>query len=114
MDSRHATVIGRAKVSEGAFEVLGHIRNEGASSNSNENAAQNQERALRVAFFKDIAKLMPNVDEVYVTGTGDAQEQFCKFLAETPQYKGTKTIEATATRMGDQELVAAISAQFPG
>jgi hypothetical protein len=30
---------------------------------------------------------MPNVEEVHVTGTGQIQQQFMKFLACTPHYK---------------------------
>jgi stalled ribosome rescue protein Dom34 len=38
-------------------------------------------------FFKEIEGKMPNIDEIHVTGTGQIQEQFVKFLAETPQFK---------------------------
>jgi hypothetical protein len=55
---------------------------------------------------------MQNVDEVHVTGTGDAQEQFIKYLAETPQYKNATTIASTSNKMSDEKLIEFVAAQF--
>ena len=55
---------------------------------------------------------MENVDEVHVTGTGDAQEQFIHYLADTPQYKNTVTKESTSNKMSDEKLIEYISSQF--
>lgn len=109
MDSQHATVVGRKDVSEGEFEVLGHIKNEGAASNSNENKANNSERTLQHKFFKEITALMQNAEEVYVTGTGKEQEQFISYLAETPQFKNTSAKESTSNKMDDTKLVTYIT-----
>jgi hypothetical protein len=49
---------------------------------------------------------MPNVDEIHLTGTGQIQEQFMKFLAETPQYKNVVSTESTANKMSDENLIA--------
>ena len=89
LDSHNATVVGRDESGEGDFKVLGHAKNSGAGSNSNENKANNLDKTLMAKFFKDITSHMQNVDEVYVTGTGTAQEQFISYLSETPQYKNT-------------------------
>jgi stalled ribosome rescue protein Dom34 len=87
MDSHHATIVGRENVDNGDFVVLAHCKNEGPDGNSNENAANNQQITLTQKFFKEIAARMPNIDQVHVTGTGQIQEQFIKFLADTAQYK---------------------------
>ena len=112
MDSRHATVVGRENVEEGDFVILGHAENPGASKNSNEHTANNQEIALTHKFFKAIAEIMPNVDEVHVTGTGQIQEQFIKFLAETPQYKNAVSSESTSNKMSDEDLIAFVEKQY--
>ena len=112
MDNHHATVIGRAAASSEAFSVLGHADNTGPAGNSNENAAHNQEKTLQTQFFKEITRHMPNAEEVHVTGTGTAQEQFIHFLADTPQYKNTVATECTSNKMSDERLVEFITGKF--
>ncbi|MEO6915173.1 MAG: hypothetical protein ABI151_05485 [Chitinophagaceae bacterium] len=112
MDSQHATIVGREDIDTGSFVVLGHSSNSGAESNSSEYAANNQERTLLAKFFKEITSYMPNVDEVHVTGTGTAQEQFIKYLGETPQYKNATAEESTSNKMSDEKLVEYFSSKF--
>lgn len=106
MDTHNAVIIGREHVDSGELVVLGHAKNNGPDGNSNENAANNQEITLTQKYFKEIALLMPNVDEIHVTGTGQIQEQFIKFLAETAQYKNVVASESTSTKMSDEDAVA--------
>lgn len=106
MDTHNAVIIGREDADSGTFVVLGNVKNSGPDGNSNENAANNQEIALTQKFFKEITQLMPNVDEIHITGTGQIQEQFIKFLAETAQYKNAASSESTSTKMSDDAAVA--------
>ncbi len=110
MDNHNATVVGNADASN--FSVVGHAKNAGAQSNSNEKNAQNDAKTLQVKFFKEITALMQNAEEVHITGTGTAQEQFIHFLAETPQFKNTVTNESTSNKMSDEKLAEYISAKF--
>ena len=111
MDGQHAIIVGREN-GDGEFTVLGQAKNEGVGSNSNENKAHNLEKTVQVKFFKEITSHMPNVDEIHVTGTGTAQEQFIKYLSETPQYKNAVTKESTSNKMDDSKLVSYISEQY--
>ena len=112
MDARHATIAGRKDEDNTDFVILGRVDNPGAERNSNENAENNQEHALMHKFFKEIAAKMVNIDEIHVTGTGQAQEQFIHFLSDTPQYKHTVATESTSTRMSDNDLVVMITEHF--
>ena len=112
MDSHHATVTGRENIEVGEFVILGHIKNDGPASNSNEHAANHQEIALTHKFFKEIAIKMPNIDEIHVTGTGQIQEEFIKFLADTPQYKNAVSSESTSNQMSDEALVSFVTKHF--
>ena len=112
MDTHNATIVGREEEANGDFIVLGHVSNAGADKNSNENAAHNQEISLTQKFFKEIASKMPNVDQIHLTGTGQVQEQFIKFLAETPQYKNAIATECTSNKMSDENFVAFIEKRF--
>ena len=95
-----------------SFTVLGHIKNEGAGSNSDEKKANNSEKTLQHKFFKEITALMQNAEEVYVTGTGKEQEQFISYLSETPQFKNTSAKESTSNKMDDAKLVAYITEHY--
>ena len=112
MDSHHATIVGREDVTTGNFKVLGHVKNSGPGSNSNENAANNLEKQLIGKFFKEITGYMQNIDEIQVTGTGQIQEQFINYLAETPQYKNVVATESTSNKMSDEKLVEFVSGKF--
>ena len=112
MDSHHATVVGRKDVDEGDFIVLTHTKNDGAGSNSSEKTGNNLEKTLMHKFFKEITAHLQNAEEVHVTGTGTAQEQFIKYLAETPQFKNTSAKESTSNKMSDDKLVNFISEKF--
>ena len=81
-------------------------------SNSNESAFNNQEIALTHKFFKEIASKMPNIDEIHITGTGQIQEQFIKFLADTAQYKNAISTESTSNKMSDEKLLEFINSKF--
>ncbi len=104
MDSHTATIVGKEEVNEGDFIIIGHVKNIGPDTNSNEKTLNNQEITLTQKYFKEIAHIMPNIDEIHITGTGQIQEQFMKFLSETPQYKNAVSTESTSNRMSDENL----------
>ena len=112
MDTHHATIAGKQDVDSGEFVILDHVENAGADSNSNENASNHQEIALTQKYFKEIVSKIPNMDEIHVTGTGQIQEQFIKFLAETAQYKNVVSSESTSNKMSDDALLSFLQEQF--
>ena len=112
MDTQQATVVVKTSPQSNDFVVMAHVKNPGAARNSNENAANNQEVSLKQKFFKEIAAIMPNIDEVHVTGTGQVQEQFIHFLADTPQYKNAVSTHSTSNKMGDEQLAAYFGKHF--
>ena len=105
MDSHHATVASKDTETQGLFTVIAQVKSEGESGNSNEHTANNHEISITSRFFKEIAAHMPNADVLHITGTGQVQEQFARYLAETPQYKGTQTSDSTSNKMSDESLL---------
>ncbi len=112
MDSSKAIIVGREQTEAGDFVILAHEKNSGQGSNSSENAANNAERTLQQKFFKEISAHMQNAEELHVTGTGQVQEQFIKYMAETPQFKNTAAKESTSTQMSDEKLIEYITKHF--
>lgn len=112
MDSHNATIVGKENLENHKFIILGHVKNTGPDNNSNENTSNNQEISLTQKYFKEIASKMQNIDEIHITGTGQIQEQFMKFLAATPQYKNAVSSESTSNKMSDENLIEYIAKYF--
>ena len=112
MDTHHATVVGRENVDSGEFVVLAHTKAADTGSNSNERTANNAEQGSLHKFFKEISSHLQNAEEVHITGTGTAQEQFIKYLSQTPQFKNAIAKESTANKMSDEKLTEFISEKF--
>ena len=67
---------------------------------------------LQAKFFKEITTHLQNATHLHATGTGQVQEQFIHYLAETPQFKNTKPEESTANKMSDENLIKFFSDKF--
>ncbi len=111
MDTHHATLVGFDPATA-AFTVLGHAKNPGPGPNSSENAANNLEITLVQKYFKEICGHLVNADEVHLTGSGTIQEQFMRYLGETPQFKKTVVTESTSNPMSDDRLVEFMTSHF--
>ena len=112
MDSQNATIVGNENSESGEFTIIGQIKNDGPANNSSENASNNQAIGLTQKFFKEIAAKIPNIDDIHVTGTGQIQEQFIKFLADSAQYKNANATESTSNKMSDESLIQFIEKHF--
>ena len=112
MDSHQATVVGSDNTEGAPLTVFAHVKGEIISQNSSEKNSNNHEKTAQVKFFKEIASHMVNATYVHVTGTGQAQEQFIHYLADTPQFKNSKTAESTSNKMSDEKLIEYITAKF--
>jgi stalled ribosome rescue protein Dom34 len=112
MDNHQAAVVGSNNTEDGPLTVLAHVKGETVSPNSNEKNSNNKEKMVQAKFFKEIASHMVNATEVHVTGTGQAQEQFIRYLAATPQFKNSKTAESTSNKMSDEKLIEYITGKF--
>ena len=112
LDSHQAIIVGRENSEDGDFTILGSSDIGKREGNSNENAGNNAEKGNVQKLFKEITSHMQNVDEIHVTGTGDAQEQFIKYLSETPQYKNTVAKASTSNKMSNEKLVEFIASKY--
>jgi len=112
MDNHHATIVGYETPDAAEFKVIAHANNSGPGGNSNESASNHLEITLIQKYFKEIATHLLNAEEVHLTGTGTIQEQFIRYLGETPQFKHTATTESTSNRMSDEKLLEFVSGKF--
>jgi hypothetical protein len=110
MDTHHATIAGNNP--NGDFTILAHITDPGSGSNSSENARNHLDITLTHKYFKDISVFLLNAEEIFVTGTGQIQEQFIKYLAATPQFKKAKTSETTSGKMEDSKFLELVASHF--
>ena len=106
MDTEHATIVGKENSEDGVIVIVAHVKGEGVVNNSNEKNQNNEKRTLQAKYFKEIATHLQNATHLHVTGTGQVQEQFIHYLADTPQFKNVKTKECTSNKMSDDKLLA--------
>lgn len=109
MDTHSAFVVGKDAPEAETISVLASIEGAKGSPNSSEKNANNEEKSLQLKFFKEITTHLQNATYIHVTGTGQAQEQFIHYLADTPQFKNTRTDESTANKMSGGKLVEFMS-----
>jgi stalled ribosome rescue protein Dom34 len=112
MDTHHAAIVGTENEDLEKLVLLAHVNGEEVSPNTNEKNSNHHERTLQAKFFKEITTHLQNATQVHITGTGKVQEQFIHYLAETPQFKNTKTDESTSNRMSDENLIEFISGKL--
>ena len=112
MDLHNAAVVGREDTEAGDFVVLAHVKGEEVSPNSSEKTEHNHQRTVEAKFFKEITSHMQNATYIHLTGTGVAQEKFMHYLADTPQFKNTKTEESTSNKMSDEKLIEYVVGKF--
>jgi len=112
MDNHQATVVGSENAEGGPLTILAHVKGEIISPNSNEKNSNNHEKTIQAKFFKEIASHMVNATHVHVTGTGQAQEQFIHYLADTAQFKNSITAESTSNKMSDEKLIEYITGKL--
>jgi stalled ribosome rescue protein Dom34 len=112
LDTHHATVVGNNGSDTEPYTVIATIKGEDTTQNSSEKSAHNQEKMILAKFFKEIASHLVNATHVHVTGTGQVQEQFIHYLADTPQFKNTKTEESTSNKMSEDKLVEFLTAHL--
>lgn len=112
MDNHQATIVGCENEESDVIAIIAHVKSEHSAANSNEKSANNHEQSIQLKFFKEIATHILNPLHIHITGTGQAQEQFIHFLADTPQYKNVVTAESTSNKMSDEKLIEYITGQL--
>ena len=105
MDTHQATIVGKENAEDGILTVLAHVNGEELTHNSSEKNENNEKRTLQAKFFKEIATHIQNATHLHATGTGQVQEQFIHYLADSAQFKNVKTEESTSNKMSDERLV---------
>ncbi|MBC7874604.1 MAG: hypothetical protein H7Y01_11435 [Ferruginibacter sp.] len=112
MDTHHAIVARRENIETGAWVILAHTKGEEVPPNTSEKNEHHHTKSVQGKFFKEIATHLQNATHLHVTGTGQVQEQFIHYLADTPQFKNTKTEESTSNKMSDEKLLEFFSGKL--
>lgn len=112
MDTHQAAIVGNENAEGGPLTILAHVDGKKLSTDTREKDINNHEKTVQTKFFKEIASHLVNATQVHVTGTGQAQEQFIHFLAETPEFKHCETAESTSIKMSDEKLIEYITDKF--
>ena len=113
MDTENATVVKNHDI-ENAFKffVCEPVKRIVQGGNTSEKHANNAEQTNTAKFFKDLESLIANTEELYLTGTGDTQEQFKHHLEDTAQFKNLKITLATDQPMSEEHFLEHVKKHF--
>lgn len=113
MDGENATVVKNHDIESAyKFFLCDPVKREVQHGNSNEKNANNVEQTNTAKYFKDLENLITNTQELYLTGTGQIQEQFKNHLAETAQFKNLKVTLDTDQKMSPEEVLEKVKSHF--
>lgn len=113
MDSENATVVKNHDIESAyKFFVCDPVKRDVQQGNSSEKNANNVEQTNTAKYFKDLEKLITNTEELYLTGTGQIQEQFKNHLAETAQFKNLKVTLDTDQKMSPEQVLEKVKSHF--
>ena len=111
---QHKAIVVKNHDAQNAFKffICSPVKAEVQHGNSSENAANNAEQTNKAKYFKEIAHLLTNSEEVFITGPGTIQEELKNFLHDTAQFKNLKITLDTAQQMSDEEVLDAVKGHF--
>ncbi len=111
---QHKAIVVKNQDAHNAFKffLCSPVKAEVQHGNSSENAANNAEQTNKAKYFKEIAHLLTNSEEVFITGPGTIQEELKNFLHDTAQFKNLKITLGTAQKMSDEEVLNAVKSHF--
>ena len=111
---QHKAIVVKNHDAQNAFKffLCSPVKAEVQHGNSSENAANNAEQTNKAKYFKEIAHLLTNSEEVFITGPGTIQEELKNFLHDTAQFKNLKITLDTAQQMSDEEVLNAVKSHF--
>lgn len=113
MDSENATVVKNHDIDSAfKFFLCDPVKREVQQGNSSEKNANNAEQTNTAKFFKDLENLITNTEELYLTGTGQIQEQFKNHLAETAQFKNLKVKLGTDQKMSEEHFLEMVKKHY--
>ncbi len=83
------------------------------SFSRNEGLMHKKERQLNTNYFKKIADLVKNFDEVVLFGPSDAKTELFNLLTADPEFKKVKLSVETAHKMTENQREAFLKNYFP-
>lgn len=111
---QHKAIVVKNHDAQNAFKffLCSPVKAEVQHGNSSENAANNAEQTNKAKYFKEIAHLLTNSEEVFIIGPGTIQEELKNFLHDTAQFKNLKITLGTDQKMSDEEVLNAVKSHF--
>ena len=111
---QHKAIVVKNHDAQNAFKffICSPVKAEVQHGNSSENAANNAEQTNKAKYFKEIAHLLTNSEEVFITGPGTIQEELKNFLHDTAQFKNLKITLESSQQMSDEQVLETVKSHF--
>jgi len=109
LDSHNAIIIANTSETEnGDYSIQDKVQASEYHGGKGEHFMHNAEQSNHLKYFKSVANLLLNFDEILVFGPGKSQEEFINFLHEDAQFKSKKITIDSAGQLTDPQMIAKV------
>ena len=95
-----------------SLQIKGHVKSHEHGRYGSEFKAHNSKTNDLHKFFNEIMGHLTNTQELYLLGTGTAQEELTHYLANIPQWKKLKVTDEPTGKMTAEMVLNKVSDHF--
>ncbi len=95
-----------------ALEIKAHVKSEGTGRYGSEVTANNSKTTSLHKFFNEIMSHLTNSQELYLLGTGTAQEELTNYLATIPEWKKLKVYDEPTDKMNAEQTLNKVAEHY--
>jgi stalled ribosome rescue protein Dom34 len=107
LDNQKALIITNTKENDD-YAVLDKIKAGESHGGGSEHSINNSKQSDMLKYFKSVAGLLSNYDEIFIFGPGKSQEQFQNYLHEDAQFKSKQITIDSAEQLTDPQMIARV------
>ncbi len=96
----------------GDYIIQNKIKARENHSGGSEHSINNSKKTDTLKYFKSVASLLSNYDEIFIFGPGKSQEQFLNHLQEDVQFKNKQITIESAEHLTDPQMIAKVKDFF--
>lgn len=107
LDNTKAMIITNTSGS-GDYAIQDKVKARENQSGGSEHAINNAKQSETLKYFKSLASLLTNYDEILLFGPGKSQEQLQNHLQEDAQFKNKQITIDSAEHLTDPQMIAKV------
>lgn len=112
LDNQQAMII--SNHDSGEYNISNKLKSVTNQGGGSEHSMNNGKQSHQLKYFKELALLLTQYDEILIFGPGQSQEQMKHHLQEDPQFNHKKITIDSADQLTDPQRIAKVRDFFKG